>query len=157
LLVIRDATPAQQERFLLTESKMTNAKKTSPSDNGSNPDKGKTSGGAYRKFTFIAPYLDQNDKLWLRDNLDNYAHVVCLAMEQFPLHLRLSVKFDNASSRWLAILFDDSGDPKSQGVALSVRGATAIDAVYALAYLHCYKLSGGWSLETDAADTDPWG
>lgn len=136
---------------------MTNEKRTPQDTSGDKPKTGAPGKSGYRKFTFLAPYLDANDKLWLRDNIDNYGSVVCLLLEQCTSTLRLSLKFDDGSSRFLAVLFDDSGDVKQPGTALSVRGATAADAIYALAYLHCYKLSDGWAAEIDPEHIDPWG
>lgn len=157
LLVIRDATPAQQSSFRLMEVLMTHGKqaKSKPSS----PDTGSStkSGSNYRRFEFISPYLDKNDKQWLHDNVDNVGSAISLMVEQFNSKHTLSLKRDESSKRWVAILFDHSGAESAPGVALSVRGKNPIAALYALAYLHVYKLSDGWAVPPTDDDEDPWG
>lgn len=136
---------------------MPNAKQPQVQSSGDQSGQKKKTSGEFRKFDFITPYLGQDDKQWLRDHYDNLPVIVCNLVEQLASHHRFSLKRDESSGRWLAVLFDDSGEKSEPGTAMSVRGATPIDAIYALAYLHIYRFPEGWSSKPLTDDNDPWG
>lgn len=139
---------------------MSNSKRPRSTD-VDRPTKQSVSNGksASRSVEFVNCHLDTNDKDWLRSTSNDSPACVSEFLLGLTETERLSVKFDPKSLRFVAYLFEDSLHSPNTGCALTVRGATAHDALFALAYCHKYKFAFEWGNGTDdvGADIDPWG
>lgn len=102
-----------------------------------------------RDIRWINTTLNRDDITELEGNLDNSLERVFTLFEGLSDSCRLSVKADAYSGRWLAILFDSGGEKGELTFALSMRGATAIDALIALAYVTVHKLGHDWKSSAD--------
>lgn len=122
-------------------------------DNGSKP----RSGNWQQDVRWINPYLGDTDIKWLEDNEPELTHIVMDFVDELPETYHLSSKPDTASPKFLAVLIcSGDGDPNA-GIALSIRGSTRVDALYALAYYVAHKMA--WKLGTAAGSsgTSRWG
>lgn len=108
------------------------------------------------KLRWVNPYLDTKDIAWLNDNYDKLALIVCEFLDALPEGYTVSSKMDYHSGRFSATCVCENGDLPNNGMALSLRGATRIDALYALAYAHDFKLKGIWAGAGDS-DNARWG
>jgi len=102
------------------------------------------------------PSPSSHDVQWLEDRGDDLLADCFTLLHGVQDHERLSIKYDVNTSRWLAILFDDAAVDEGHVQAMSVRGATAIDAIALLAYFVNVKFADGWVNET-AASTGRFG
>lgn len=93
---------------------------------------------------WLNPYLDAQDKEWLNNERSNQASVILELLDVLEAGYSLNVKVDSQSGRWNAILFCDVPDCPNSGYALSVRGSTAANSAYCLAYLHIFKYGTVW-------------
>lgn len=110
----------------------------------------------FSKLRWINPYLDQTDVEWLKANHLDIAVVILDFLDGLPETCNLSAKYDNKTDRWLATVIYSSDDPTYSDTAVSIRGATRSDALYALAYVVVEKYADGLP-EGDAAPTGRWG
>jgi len=110
------------------------------------------------KHKFLNPYLSDADKAQLEDNADaQYERIIDL-IESIHAEYSLRVAFDRHSSRYNATLTCLVDGHANTGFILSIRGATAADALYALHYLHCIKSEGLWrSITPESAATSRFG
>lgn len=81
------------------------------------------------------------------DSYDFLAALVTLYDELSPGD-RVTCKYDLRSTRWLGIYFRSPGDADMPIQALSVRGATPLDALVLLAYFHLVRFQGNWGGES---------
>lgn len=102
------------------------------------------------------PQPNSDDRAWLQDNEDGLVELCIALLDEIPDDGRLSIKLDGKSSRWLAILFVPSGGTGSELDALSVRGASSLDALCLLAYFHLVRFKGEWANIPDN-DLGKWG
>jgi len=110
------------------------------------------------KHTFINPYLSDADKAYLSDNADTADGGVLELLELIGTEYALRVGSDERSGRFNAMLTCLAVDNANTGLILSVRGATPIDALYALYYLHVIKSEGLWrSITPEATTPSRWG
>lgn len=118
---------------------------------------GTTGRGSFVPVQWVNPYLDNNDKRWLEDNYKQCNELVLEFVDALSETASLSSKYDSRSDRWLAsVVFTGDGDPNN-GWAVSMRGATRIDSLYALSYVVGVKL--GWKVANSSEGTDlgKWG
>ncbi len=105
---------------------------------------------------WVNPAPNNEDRAWLDDNDDKLVELFLTLLDTIQPDGRFTSKFDAKSGRWLAILFIGSDEEGIEFDAMSVRGATAIDAALLLAYFHLVKFSDGWAL-VSAEDQGRWG
>lgn len=136
---------------------MARSKKDHPNTGSSE----RSSGNARRQFgnplTWVNPYLDKDDQQWLLANSDKLPDVVCEFLDGAPETVSISSKVDHQSGRWLASVVCSPDDIANANHAVSMRGSTRLDALYALAYVCDFKLK--WEF-TDGGSTDApgrWG
>lgn len=96
------------------------------------------------KPKFIEGYLDTDDKKWLHANVDNQLVHVAELLQSIEDEYSISCKYDPNSHRYLASLTCRVQNHFNSGCILVSRGATPIDALYALAYRHFVKFDGKW-------------
>lgn len=96
------------------------------------------------KHVFINPYLNEGDQQWLADNLDGYDSIVLEVIGLCEPAYSLRVAYDWTSNRFTAMLTCMVEHHPNTGFILSVRGATAADAIYSLYYIHEIKAEGLW-------------
>lgn len=113
---------------------------------GKNDAKGtkQANGGYDRNVRWVNPQLNSDDIDKLEGALDSGLEGVFEMCDRLQTTQSLSVKLDERSGRWNAILFDRSGSENSPVHALSLRAATPFDALIALAYVVIYKLPDDW-------------
>ena len=99
---------------------------------------------------WINPYLDKGDVSWLDSHDSELPIFVCDFVDAIPETANLSVKYDDRSGRYNAVIIYSADDPTNPGIAVSCRAATRIDALFALAYVVGEKYK--WQLP--AADQD---
>ncbi len=109
--------------------------------------------GAVRWFN---PAPNNEDKQWLDDNDDELVGMFFALLEAIQPEGRFTSKFDLKSGRWLAVLFVGSNVEGVELDAMSVRGATAIDAAFLLAYFDQIKFPDGWA-NSVSDDQGRWG
>ena len=106
---------------------------------------GRKRGGGYaRDIIWVNTTLNNSDIERLDSDMDSAAQTVFDLCEGLQADQTLSLKVDEHSGRWLAILFDRSGAEGHPVCALSLRAATPFDALIALAYVAVVKLPGEW-------------
>lgn len=110
--------------------------------NADSPSKGTSSKG---QIQWINPYLNQVDLEWLEGHYNNVAEVLLGFYDRIPMDYTLSQKYDHYSERYQATLICNALDDPNFGIAISVRGATMLDACFALAYCVLEKLPQDWS------------
>lgn len=117
----------------------------------------KTGRGNFVPVNWVNPYLDASDKQWLTDHVHELAAVVIEFVDALPEGWSLSSKFDYQSSHWLSAVVCNPADGKGLGYACSMRGATRLDSLFALAYVVGEKLK--WDLASSATGDDMgrWG
>ncbi len=99
---------------------------------------------ALRPVRWINPTPNSVDIAWLEDNPAHALDSLMALFEGIHEGQRLSCKFDAKAPRWIAVLFDDRVDAHLPTPALSVRGATAIDALLLLAYYAVFVHPDDW-------------
>ena len=105
---------------------------------------------------WVNPSPNSRDREWLESNDDSLNELLFTLLEGLTSDGRLTVKYDGKSTRWVAILFIPSSHVGTEFDAMSVRGATAIDAVFLLAYFHLVRFAEGWEI-TSSEDRGRWG
>ena len=118
--------------------------------------KPKRARGGFGVIEWFNPGTNSGDREWLDDHVDELPELVFSLLEAVTEDGRFTTKYDVRSSRWLAILFVSSDADGVEFNAMSVRGATAIDAAFVLAYFHLVKYSDGWTKDAGAGDSR-WG
>jgi hypothetical protein len=111
------------------------------------------------KFSVVRwfnPSPNDEDRRWLDDNDDKLIELAFTLLEGIQPDGRFTSKFDIKTGRWLAILFVGSSAEGVELDAMSVRGASAIDALFLLAYFHLVKFEGAWALPA-AGGEGRWG
>ncbi len=108
------------------------------------------------KVRWFNPSPNTEDRSWLDDNEDKLVDMAFTLLEDVPEDGRFTIKYDTHSTRWLAMLFLRSVEPEYDMDALSVRGASAIDALILLSYFHTVKFDGAW-VGNAAEPTGRWG
>lgn len=102
---------------------------------------GETDDGSVRWFN---PQPTAEDLRELEgEDYDPIAGVVAL-FNELPSPDRITSKYDVQSGRFLAIYFRSPVDNAMPMEAMSVRGATALDACILLAYFHLVKFAEEW-------------
>ena len=102
------------------------------------------------------PSPSNGDNAWLETNADELVNNTAVLFDELSEHERVTIKFDELSSRWLAILFDHSRESEGRVLALSVRGATSFDALVLLHYFVHVKYADGWQ-DVDSAPSGKYG
>lgn len=115
-------------------------KSKSPKDSSSRRTKNSTASVEQ----WINPTPNASDYEWLEVNDDKLVLLVFELLDDLSDDERLSVKLDAYSGRWMAVFFAGSGKARNSQCALSVRGATAFDALILLAYFHIQRFSREW-------------
>lgn len=105
-----------------------------------------TSRSKFATVRWFNPAPSASDRLWLEDNDDELVALFFTLLDSIQHEGRFTSKFDARSGRWLAILFVRSDSEGVELDAMSVRGATTIDAAILLAYFHLVKYVDGWEL-----------
>ena len=118
--------------------------------------KGKRKGGGLNTVRWFNPAPSESDKTWLGANDDKLEELALSLVDGVAEDGRLTIKYDSQTHRWLAILFVRSNDPEFEMDAMSVRGASAVDALILLAYAHFIKFEEAWVLDT-GGDQGRWG
>jgi len=120
-------------------------------DKGKSPDAGKAvharaggGGGRTDRPSFIEGYLNASDKEWLRAHYNEQLQFVAELLNEVGDAYVCSVKFDADSQRFKATLTCRKNSLVNANCILVSRGATSIDALYALAYRHYVKFAGEW-------------
>lgn len=119
-------------------------KRKRANDAASPADSGK-SGFSGQRLQFVDGYLDKDDLAWLENNAEGADSLILDLITESGDYGGLSCKFDEKSGKYLAILFGGSTPDFNSGFALTSRGSSPIDALYALAYKHIVKFRRGWS------------
>ena len=114
------------------------------SENGEGKQGRKSPRGKAGSVRWFNPAPTGEDEDWLDANTDRFVELLLALLEDIQVDGRYTVKFDPRSGRWIAILFVDGGGKDGGMVAMSVRGATATDAAFLLAYFHLIKFEDGW-------------
>lgn len=105
----------------------------------------------YAPVKWVNPYTNEDDVQWLEDHADTQHIIICEFLAALIPGYNLSNKYDYKSERYIAaIVCVDTGDGNA-GFAVSARGATPIDALYALAYICTIKLE--WVFSEGATGT----
>lgn len=110
----------------------------------------------YRPVRWVNPSPNGEDEKWLDDNDDVLTELCFALFNTIPEDGKLTVKYDGDSTRWIAILFMVDSGVSGGLVALSVRGATPVDALILLAYFHQIKFESGWD-EVSSGGKGRWG
>lgn len=97
-----------------------------------------------QQVRWINPSANVEDVAWLEGNLQLALEDVIRLFEELLVSERVVCKYDTHSTRWTAILFSGDGQEDIPCPALSVRGATSIDALMFLAYCAIRKYPEGW-------------
>lgn len=113
--------------------------KSSKADNSASPRSGYGS-----DVVWFNPQPNNTDAARLDSEPENYGPWVVSLIEGMSDRHRISCKFDDKSSRWVAVLFVDPVEQGEPVQALSVRGASAFFALVLLGYFHCVRFSDGW-------------
>lgn len=93
---------------------------------------------------WINPTFNDQDVRWLTDNADNALGVCAEFYTAMPEGYSIVSKYNFHEDRWHGQCFCNSADDPNENVAVSVRGATRLDALYALAYAILHKLPPEW-------------
>lgn len=113
--------------------------------------------GTKPKLTWINPRLDASDREWLESHDNELPVVVCDFIDAIPETASLSSKYDADSTRYLSTLIFAPDDPRSPNVAISFRGASRLDSLYALAYLVGEKLAWDFGDTPTDENLGRWG
>ena len=97
-----------------------------------------------RAVQWFNPSPNDSDRAWLDNHGDKLIELGLSLLEAIPEDGRFTIKFDVASGRWLAILFLRSNNEAFSMDAMSVRGASAFDALCLLSYFHHIKFEEAW-------------
>lgn len=100
--------------------------------------------GYDRAIVWFNPSPNAADVEWLEGNANDSVTDLFTLCEGLQAWERLSCKYDTQSTKWQGILFDDGDTEAGDVPALSVRGATAFDALLLLAYFAVRKDGGDW-------------
>lgn len=106
---------------------------------------------------WVVSSLDSDDKGWLKDNSNHALEYVGEFLEELTFEFTLSVKREDKSGRYLATLVCTAAEHPGAGCAMSSRGSTAFNSIFALAYLAEVKYTGEWWSRAGGGDDDPWG
>lgn len=98
----------------------------------------------YRTVMWFNPSPNASDIEWLEGNANDSVTDLFTLCEGLQTWERLSCKYDPQSTKWTGILFDYGGSEDDDVPALSVRGASAFDALLLLAYFAIRKDGGEW-------------
>lgn len=90
------------------------------------------------------PKPNAQDIEWMEHRGDDILQDVITLYGGLQDRERLTVKLDSKSGRWLAILFRGDAGAELPVQAMSVRGATALDALGLLHYFYLVKFADGW-------------
>lgn len=93
---------------------------------------------------WVNPSPNTQDVEWLEDNLVQALEDVLAVFEGLHGRQRFTCKHDSRTDRWVAVLFDNSDSEGEPTPALSVRGASALDAIILLGYCVVRKYPDGW-------------
>lgn len=135
---------------------MSNAKKKTGTPSENPPRTPQNNRRRNDNLVWFNPSINAEDEKWLGDNLPTIGQVVCQLVDGMSTDDRLSCKFDTNSGRWLATVFVDTGNESKTVIGVSLRGATAADALYGLAYCVVYKHE--WQFDVESPDDQRrWG
>lgn len=98
-----------------------------------------------QRLQFVDGYLDKDDLAWLEDHASESDALILDLITESGNYGGMSCKFDEKSGKYLAILFGGGTPEFNSGYALTSRGASPIDALYALAYKHLIKFRRAWA------------
>jgi len=105
--------------------------------------KGKSNASDFPQFVFVDTYLNDKDKQWLSDNRDVADEYVLSLFAELEDGNKLSVSFDQKSSRFLATFSDNCDGSPNRYKILTARGSTPVAALFSLAYKHRHKSADG--------------
>lgn len=109
------------------------------------------------RLQWVNPYLGDVDKSWLKSNSSDLLAWVGELLDNLSSGESLSTWFDYDAHRYVASVSCRDPQSPNHGFAISIRGATRLDALYALAYLVRVRFDGAaWNGDT-SEDGDPWG
>lgn len=121
------------------------------------PSSGSPGRSGFIPVKWVNAYLDETDRQWLGNHVHELASFVVEFVDALPEGYTLSTKFEHTSGKYLASLIcSDSGDGNS-GYAVSMRGTTRLDSIYALAYVVGEKLKWSLAASDGSGDTGRWG
>lgn len=106
---------------------------------------------------WVSANLNSGDKDWLRANVNHAMEFVAELLEELDESFSLSVKFDDKSRKYLSVLVCTAAEHEGAGCAISMRGATPFDSLYALAYYVGARSSEPWWVGAGNEFSDPWG
>jgi len=136
---------------------MTNAKRERNTERSAPNQAGRSNTSFERtRLNWVSCYFDLPDREWLASEDHNYSLHICGFLDGLPLSYTVSSKYDSSTDRWLSTCICNDPSDVNHNSALTARGATRLDSLFALAYSHDYKLKGVWG---GSADTDlgRWG
>lgn len=111
---------------------------------------------ARQPSTFINPHFNDMDRKQMETLVPELYNCIIELLGELALEYNISIKFDQNSSKWNAMLLPQSPDNPNTGLILSVRNSDRIRAVFGLYYAHIHKLGGKW--QPDGTDLeDEWG
>lgn len=93
---------------------------------------------------WINPAPNTQDIEWLENNVIEPMEDVIALFDGLRVGMRVTCKHDDRTTRWIAVLFDNDIGDDGAVAALSVRGATAFDAILVLAYFSIRKNKDDW-------------
>lgn len=109
------------------------------------------------QLQWVVSSLDAGDKKWLRDNINHSLEYVGEFVTNLTPSFTLTLKFEDRAQRYLATLVCTDSEHPAASMALSCRGATPFDALYAMAYLADGKYDTPWWQNGIGGMDDPWG
>lgn len=122
-----------------------------PSSN-SKPKTGDKS-GIFPKTRFINPHFNSVDREKLKTLILEQHFCVAEFLGELAQDYNLSIKFDENSGKWNALLIPCGAGHAHSGFILSVRHSDRLLAVLGLYYAHVHKLNGQWGTdETELED-----
>lgn len=118
--------------------------------------KGRSGKGKPDDVKWVNYQPNVEDRAWLADNTTGLLSLFFELVDDMEEGQRLTLKYDDYSSRWVAMYFAGGSAGQNRGLALSVRGATAYHAAVLLAYVHLIKFNREWA-EISTEDESDWG
>lgn len=112
---------------------------------GNNTGSAQSKSSGIGEFKFINVRLSSDDKAWLAAADLQIEFPLLSVLELVSQGYKFSLNEDIRNSSFVASLTDTREDSATHRSILTGRGATAINAWYALAYRHFHLLAGDWT------------
>lgn len=114
---------------------------------------GKQTGKPFDRVTFFDGYLDADDRKWIEDNYHTAPTAIFDLLKFAGDYGGISIKFEQRSGKFLAILFGGDTPETGKGYALTARASTPTLAGFVLAYKALHKFTGEWFAGGGSSDT----